>query len=282
MNNKLRQTILFILLLVVLYFFNTIGRYFGHYNNFIITGLLNFILTYYLLKINPFKKMGLSLIFFPFILLSLTIIYGIFYNLKMPGIIGFYIYILSTFFGILLFTRSEKKTIIIVYSTLYIISVFNYNNMYNYYDSIIDKNINIGKKMPLIKIFDKNLEKQFVINGNKILVIDLWANSCSNCITAFPKFEKLKNYYANDMEVEIFAVNIYNSKTDIKQSEKLLKDYSFKNYYSDVSVFDKLNFNSVPNYIIIGKDGKIKYFGNLNMDANETYNNIYELIENEK
>ena len=34
--------------------------------------------------------------------------------------------------------------------------------------------------------------------------------------------------------------------------------------------------------MIIGKDGKIKYFGSLNIDKLETYNNIYELIENER
>ena len=29
-------------------------------------------------------------------------------------------------------------------------------------------------------------------------------------------------------------------------------------------------------------DNKIKYFGNLNVEFNENYNNIYKLIENEK
>jgi hypothetical protein len=34
--------------------------------------------------------------------------------------------------------------------------------------------------------------------------------------------------------------------------------------------------------MIVGKNGKIIYFGNLNMETFETYNNVYNLIEEEK
>jgi hypothetical protein len=34
--------------------------------------------------------------------------------------------------------------------------------------------------------------------------------------------------------------------------------------------------------MIVSKKGTIKYFGTLNSSKSETYNNFYELIENEK
>ncbi|WP_396190827.1 TlpA family protein disulfide reductase [Flavobacterium sp.] len=277
-----RKTFLFFLILLILYFFNLFGRFYGLYMNFVVTGVINFIFTYYLLKINPFKKVGLFLIFFPFILLSLAVAYGIINSERMPGIIGYYMYLLSTAFGIILYRSSKMIVISCIYLLLFTVSVLNYQNMFNYYYSIVDKNINVGKVVPKIEIIDKNGTKQLLKNNGKILVVDLWSNTCGNCIKAFPKFEKIKNDYKNDNEVAFLAINIYNKKSDILESEKYLKKYSFNNFYSDTLLFNKLNFNTVPNYMIIGKDEKIKYFGNLNVESIETYNNMYKLIENEK
>lgn len=276
------KTIQFFTILLILYFFNFVGRAYGLYMNFIVTGVINFIFTYYLLKINPFKKMGLFLIFFPFILLSLTVAYGLLNSEQMPGIIGYYMYLLSTAFGVLLYISNKKIVISCIYVLFFTVSVLNYQNMLHYYYSIVDKNINVGKVVPKIEISDKNGSKQFLKNNGKILVVDLWSNTCSNCIKAFPKFEKLKNDYKNDNKVAFLAINIYNKKSEILESEKYLKKYSFNNFYSDTLLFNKLNFNTIPKYMIIGKDEKIKYFGSLNMETLETYNNIYKLIENEK
>lgn len=277
-----RKIILFFILLLILYFFNFLGRFYGLYMNFVVTGIINFVITYYLLKINPFKKMGSFLIFFPMILLSLTVFYGILNSERMPGIIGYYMYLLSTAFGVLLYLSSKKILVSCIYLILFWVSVLNYQNMFNYYYSIVDKNVNIGKVAPEIEIIDKNGNIQILKNNGKILVVDLWSNTCSNCIKAFPKFEKIKNDFKDDKEVEFLAINIYNKESDILESEKYLKKYSFNNFYSDTLLFNKLNFNTVPNYMIIGKDKKIKYFGNLNMETLETYDNMYTLINNEK
>lgn len=280
MNRK--KKFQFFLILLIIYFFNFFGREFGSYTNFIITGIINFIFTYYLLKINPFKKTGLFLIFFPLLLLSLVVIHALINSIRIPGIVGYYMCLLATLFGTLLYLFNKKTLISCIYSILFIVSVLNFNNIFNYYYSLVEKNISVGKTVPKIEIIDKNGTKQLLKNNGKILVIDLWSNTCSNCIKAFPKFEKLKNDYKNDSQVNLIALNIYNKKSDILESEKFLKNYTFNNYYSDKSLYDKLSFNTVPNYMIVGKNGKIKYFGNLNMETLETYNNIYKLIENEK
>ena len=96
------------------------------------------------------------------------------------------------------------------------------------------------------------------------------------------KFEKVKNYYEEDEEIDFISINIYETKKEISLSKKYLTNFTFKQYYSNNTLYKILNFNSIPNYMIIGKDGKIKYFGSLNSEFYETYNNIYKLIDNEK
>lgn len=279
--NKIKVSLFFVIL-IILYFFNFVGRCYGLYMNFIVTGVINFIFTYYLLKTNPFKKMGLFLIFFPFFLLTGAILNGLINSERMPGIIGYFMYLFSSISGLILFLSRKKRVVIFIYFILLSLSILNYNNFFNYYYSIVDKNTSIGKNLPEIEILDDKNELQILNNNGKILVVDLWSNTCGNCIKDFPKFEKLKNDFANDSLVDFISINIYNKKSDIVESEKYLKKYTFKKYFTDRSIYKKLDFNSIPNYMLVGKDGKIKYFGNLNMETYETYNNIYKLIENEK
>lgn len=278
----MKNKIIFIILTLVLYYFNFLGRANGLFVNFMLIGIINFIFTYNLLKINPFKKMGLFLIFLPFLLLTFTICYGLYMKLAMPGILDYIMYLFSTSFGILIYKSSNKKNKIIIYTIIYFLLVYNYNNLMELYYTTKEQNVNINKLAPILNLEDKNGNKVIIKNENKILVIDLWSLSCGNCIKSFPKFEKVKNDYKNDNEVEFISINIYRSKNEIEKSEKIIDGYTFKNFYTDKSFFKKLNFNSVPNYMIIGKDNKIKYFGHLNVESYENINNIYKLIENEK
>jgi thiol-disulfide isomerase/thioredoxin len=272
----------FILLVSILYFFNLFGRIYGVYLNFIITGILNFIVTYYLLKNNPFAKTGLFFIYFPLFLLFTTVFYGVYNNLPMPGLLGFIIYFTSTIFAFLSYKFNYKLLTTGFYMLIYIYMLINYDNLNNYYFSIIDKNKNINKELPNFNIYDKLGNKIDIKNTNKILVIDFWSLTCSNCIKTFPKFENVKKTYEKEKNIEFLSINIYNKKEDIEKSKKIIDKYTFKTLYTDRSIFRMLDFKGVPNYMIIDKKNKIKYFGTLNVEKNETYNNIYNLIDNEK
>lgn len=203
-------------------------------------------------------------------------------KLTMPGILDYIMYLISTSFGILIYKSLNKKSIIILYSIIYLLLVYNYSNLIELYYLSKEQNVNINKFVPILNLQDKEGDRVIIKNENKILVIDLWSLSCGNCIKSFPKFEKVKNDFKNDTEVAFFSINIYQSKDEIEKSEKIINNYTFKNFYSEKSLFNTLNFNSVPNYMIIGKDQKIKYFGRLNVESYENINNIYKLIENEK
>lgn len=281
MNSTFKKS-LFVALLTLLYFFNVFGRFYGNYLNFIITGILNFIFIFYLLKINPFKKIGLILIFFPFALLTGIVIYGLVNTLKMPGLIGYYMYCLSTVFGIWLFVARNKILVILTYTLIYLSSVYLYPDLINYYNTQVNQSDNVGKALPKITIENLNGNKTELLTNGKILFVDLWSNSCANCITAFPKFENLKNDFKDDKEIEFIAINVYNKRNDIAESRKFLEEFTFANYYTDETIFKLLDFNTFPHYMLIGKDGKIKYFGSLNVGEFENYNNAYKLIKNEK
>ncbi len=273
---------LYIIGLIIILYVNLFGRAYGLYLNFIVSGFINFFLSYYLLKLNPFKKIGIFLIFLPFLLLLPTTIYGAISNQRMPGIVGFIIYIVSSIFGIIVFKTEKKVIYIILYFLSFIILTINYFNILNYYYYRFDQNKIIGEIVPKIFLKDEFGNSSIILVNNKIQVIDLWSNSCAECIKQFPKFEELKNKYKNDDEVDFYGLNVMEKNQDFERSKSFLSNYTFKNFYTNKDIFKKLNFSAVPYYMIINKKGKIIYFGSLNVEKNETYNNIYNLIENEK
>ncbi len=282
MENKTYVKTLFIVGVIILLLLNVFGRMYGLYLSFVLFGVFNFVLTYFLLKINPFKKNGFILVFIPFVLQLMVVSNGILTNHRMPGIIGFLICVVSSLFAIIVFKSNKKIIYSSIYAILFLLLTYNYFNLMNYYYYKMSSNINIGKPIPYIGMNDKNGNYHLLKANNKILVIDLWANNCGFCINSFPKFEKLKKHYSNDKEVIVFALNIIKCNNDIKESQKYLTEYTFDNYYTDRSILKKLNFSGVPQYMIVGKKGLIKYFGSLNLEKKEKYNNIYDLIENEK
>ena len=278
----MRIKVLFGFVLLISFSLNLVGRVYNLYLYFIISGILNVLLTYYSLKINPLRKVGLFLIFTPLLLAFFAVIYGIIVQERMPGLSGFILHLMATICALLLTKKLNKKKIILTYAIIYIICVFNFYNFENYYSSQFNKNKNVSMRFPVLQLIDKNLIKNQIQSNGKIIIIDLWSLSCGSCIEAFPKFEKLKNEFKNDREIKFLAINIYMDLAEIRKSEKYLKNYTFKNLYADKSLFKTFNFNSIPNYMIVGKDGRIKYFGSLNTGTFETYNNIYTLIDNEK
>lgn len=283
MINLNRQKFIFIANVLFLFALNGLLVH-NFYYRFIVTGLLNFILVYYLLKTNPYHKKGVVLIFSYFIIVTPFVLYMEFFtNERIPGIISYIIYIISSIFSIWVFKSKQQILLSIIYICIFIFLAINHSNIMNYYMDYGRGNKIIGQQIPLIKLMDSK-DSIFYTKGNgKIQVIDIWSNSCGYCIKAFPKFEKLKNDFKNDKEVLFYSINIMSpEKQDNQRAKMYLEKYTFKNYFADISICKKLNFSGVPQYIIIGKDGKIKYIGSLNMEKFETYNNIYDLIENEK
>lgn len=257
---------------------------YNFYYRFILIGIFNFILVWMLLKINPYKKKGLFCIFAFFLIVTPVLICSFLKGEKVPGLLIYIVYITSSIFAIFGYKSARKipYAIIICYIFIFSAIALNHKNLLNYYNDLYEDKTNINRLVPLIKISD-NKDKVRHISGNgKVQVIDLWSNSCAYCIADFPKFEKLKNDYVGDKNIEFFSLNVAIENFDQEKAEKFLKNYTFKNYYTDEKILKMLNFSRFPYYMIVAKDGRIKYFGNLNTDKLETYNNIYDIIDNEK
>ena len=255
------------------------GRMHGIYIHFIFSGVLNFVLTYLLLRVNPFAKTGLFFIFLPFLLLLLPIVQNLYNKVFFPGFIGNLMYLISTFFGFLLFKKFSKK-IIYIYIFVYIILVYHFNNINNYYYTSCQPQSTINLNFNNISLTDSQGKKIF-LEKNKIYLIDIWALSCSVCIKELPKFKKVESYYKHNKNIQVIAVNISNTENDILKSEEIVKNLNLTNYYTNRDIYQYLNFNTIPKYIIMNKKGEVKYLGLLNIEYNESYNNFYKLVNNE-
>lgn len=221
----------------------------------------------------------------PFLLLTSNLIYTLINNsVFVSATLDYFMFLFSSLSGLLLylFKESNNKPIIIgVYLLLYIGLIGNYSNIYNYtYDGLYPSPI-LGASIKNLELKDET-GKVFIFPENKLLVIDLWSNSCGVCIQEFPKFQKIFNHFENNPDIEVFSINILNSDRDVNYANKYLENYSFDNFFVDSSIYEQLKFNSIPYYMVVNKDGVIKYFGYLNTQINETYNNIYKIIENER
>lgn len=275
---------IFLFLCLISFFSNFIIGQFDFQYRFYITGIVNFALSYYLLTKNPFKFYGWIFIFSLFFIINGMALMSLFDKdsgfIAMPLVL---IYNLSSLFAICLYClNNNKKLILISYLLIYIFLSFNFHNINNFYFSKLYKNDLVDTFIPEIEV--KSIDgKSFNLSDKKqILVIDLWSNSCGYCIQAFPKFEEVYKRYINDKDVKVFSINVDEREPNRLRGNSFVDNFSFENYFATNDILKKLNFNKFPNYMIIGKDGKIKYFGSLNINELETYNNIYELIENER
>jgi thiol-disulfide isomerase/thioredoxin len=227
----MKSKVLFIILLLVAFLSNHYTRAISLYYNLILISSLNVFFTFYLLKINPFKKVGLFLIFFPVFLVFLSFVYSLIFKEEF-FIINASMLIITTFIGFYFYKYQINRYIILIYLLFFSVSIFYYENILNiYFDSFNQVKLNVEFAEIVIK--DKKGVK-IDLPDNKIIVIDLWSNYCANCIKEFPKFEKLSQDFANNEDVFIFSLNIFHKNSDIKNSEKYSKFFYKYRYFFKV------------------------------------------------
>lgn len=106
----------------------------------------------------------------------------------------------------------------------------------------------------------EDLESVFSKNKGKLILIDFWASWCSPCRGEMPYFHKLKWEYEND-DIVFVSVSSDAKISDwlkANQEESLNEKNSFLLLNFDKSSFvKKYVINSIPRYMLIGKDGKM-------------------------
>ena len=285
MNNIFTKYKKAIFIVGFLIFFLNLGGFTGihnFYHRFIFTGIITIPFTFFLLKINPYKNVGILLIFAYFFVSTPVIIYSLINGEKIPGVISYSLYIIASVFAILIYKSKLKWRYILLYCIIFIFYLYNHNNTLNWYRDMYEDKVNIDKMLPEIVVHDYQGNKTVIKPNGKVQVVDLWSTSCGYCIQSFPEFEKVYQKYKNDNQVMVYAINAKIRDFNLERANRYVKKYPFPNYFADSIILKKLNYSAFPYYMIVSKKGEIKYFGSLHILPTETYNNFYDLIENEK
>jgi thiol-disulfide isomerase/thioredoxin len=135
-----------------------------------------------------------------------------------------------------------------------------HGNSWSQSQSVKVKQLKIGEEIPNLPLENlynyKGKEKSLHDFKGKVLILDFWATWCTPCISAFPKMEELKKKFNN--EIAILPV----TSDDKSKVEPLLinikKDVGMDLFsvISDQKIKRLFNFQFIPHYVIIGKDGK--------------------------
>ncbi|GLB54030.1 alkyl hydroperoxide reductase [Neptunitalea chrysea] len=97
----------------------------------------------------------------------------------------------------------------------------------------------------------------------KVIVLDIWASWCSDCIKGMPKVKKLQEAYKNSNTVFVF-MSLDRAKDSWKKGIERFSVIG-EHYFIDAgwkpSAFCKdIELDWIPRYMIIDKTGKIAYY----------------------
>lgn len=120
-------------------------------------------------------------------------------------------------------------------------------------------------------------------NPGKVLYIDIWATWCGPCRDEFPHSKKLFTeidpekiqmiYFCTRSNKEEWKKTI--EELELPGQHYLIGDETFKQFESDYGIV----MSGIPHYMIVGKDGKIKYNDAPRPSSDETLKILTALIE---
>jgi len=117
-----------------------------------------------------------------------------------------------------------------------------------------------GKPAPAVtaKLLDGGTLNLADHKGKDIVMLDFWATWCGPCVFALPTEAEVAKAYA-DKGVVFYAVNQQEEPADVKEFLKS-KNLDIKCALDPDNKFsDAFAVNGIPETVIIGKDGIIKY-----------------------
>lgn len=139
-------------------------------------------------------------------------------------------------------------------------------------------------KVVEIELENKPLLQKIVNeNPNKVLYVDIWATWCGPCRKEFKFSRKLYN------EIDTSKIDMIFLCSDSKKDdwEKMIKDENLpgQHYLIDNDMIQilqneyEIEMNGIPHYLILGKDGEIKYKSAPRPSSAETLKILNELID---
>ena len=258
-------------------------------NQFVICGI-----TYLLAGLFYRENFGISRFIYGSIMvlpfLSIYATHVVFHGLSHVYPIAF-LPLISIFAGLIfnkLFAAGMSKPRIMTYisASLVIIFLLGYVGMPNWLAYSFSKKTSDRFPVPSIQLTNVNGES-FNLNeqSGKVLVLDFWNTSCGICFKKFPDFDRLKQKYTSQKDIEFYAVNLIQPREELSSVMKITGsfNFSFSTLYTDNNsanqIRELLKVEAVPTIVIINKQGEVVYTGDFNTEKYVFVNNIYDLIE---
>lgn len=136
------------------------------------------------------------------------------------------------------------------------------------YENLLNPEVAISNDLVLLSVDGKKITFSEVLKQceGKIVYVDFWASWCEPCLREMPNSKQLRDdeVYKNIVFIYL-ALNDKKERWEAAWKKACLEDYTH-NYMilnsADASFISKYKINSIPRYMIFGKDGRI-----LNPDA---------------
>ncbi|QCX53988.1 thioredoxin-like domain-containing protein [Elizabethkingia sp. JS20170427COW] len=117
-------------------------------------------------------------------------------------------------------------------------------------------------------------------NRGKVLLLDLWAGWCRDCVEAMPKLEELEK---NNPKIDFIFLSLdRNKESFLKNIEKYNKKEK-KNYWFSEGWKNKFNnyidLNWIPRYLIIDQQSNIAHYYAISPDDPEIQKTINQLLK---
>ncbi|MFZ9388840.1 MAG: TlpA family protein disulfide reductase [Chitinophagaceae bacterium] len=126
-------------------------------------------------------------------------------------------------------------------------------------NALLKDKMKFGNGDPVIDIVCRSLKGENVSLSSlkgKVIYIDLWATWCGPCMAEMPHFEELKKHYVNNPEIAIVSLSIDDNDPVWIRNVQERKAEGIQWRIDRPKLVD-YGVESVPRYILIGKDFKV-------------------------